>query len=157
MKVRKTMYNHCSNMNCAAHHLHLNKLTSLSQQGSSCWPTQEDNESGATRTIWRCPAYPGWRCPIHRTPWPRGSTVDNVSQQYIKYMTKMYGAAIIISYWKCTGPATKDSTHLRRKRTSSSVTVNLTGAMIIQCKTKAILSNEINKQDSLIISVTSLS
>ena len=33
---------------------------------------------------------------VHRVPWPRRSTFESVSHQYVRYVTQIYGAAAIV-------------------------------------------------------------
>ena len=83
---------------------------------------------------------------LHRLPWPRGSTYDNVCQMYVKYVTQKYGSATIVFDGYNDEPTTKDATQLRRTGACPSVTVHFTGEMIIQSKKEDFLNNKINKQ-----------
>lgn len=86
---------------------------------------------------------------LHRIPWPRGITYDDVSQMYVSYVVKKYGDPDVVFFGYSNEPSTKDATHMRRTGGHTVVTVNFTGNMIIQSKKDEFLNNVKNKQHFL--------
>ena len=82
---------------------------------------------------------------LHHLPWPRGSTYDSLCDQYVRYVTQKYGAAIIVFDGYREEPTTKDATHLRSS-TCTGLNVHFTGRMVVQSKKEFFLQNPINKQ-----------
>ena len=82
---------------------------------------------------------------LHHLPWPRGSTYDSLCDQYVRYVTQKYGAAIIVFDGYREEPTTKDATHLRSS-TCTGLNVHFTGRRVVQSKKEFFLQNPINKQ-----------
>ena len=78
---------------------------------------------------------------LHRIPWPRRSTFENVSQLYVNYVTQKYGTATVVFDGYSDYQTTKDATHSRRVGACTGVTVHFTGGMTIQSNKEEFLSN----------------
>lgn len=71
---------------------------------------------------------------LHRLPWPRGSTYDDICSMYVKYVNKMYPRAIVVFDGYGGGPSTKDITHIRPIKGGVGVDVMFESNMIITLK-----------------------
>ncbi|EDO33944.1 predicted protein [Nematostella vectensis] len=54
---------------------------------------------------------------LHRIPWPRNETYDNIIASYVRYVDQRYNQATVVFDGYESGPSTKDSTHQRRSST----------------------------------------
>ena len=83
---------------------------------------------------------------LHRLPWPRATTYNNICKLYTDYVTQRYGRPTIVFDGYHDGPTTKDSTHFRRTGACSGLTVNFAGDMVIKSRKQEFLANNVNKQ-----------
>ena len=51
---------------------------------------------------------------LHRIPWQRGTTYNDICRQYTNYVTRKYGCAIIVFDGYEESMSTKNSTQARR-------------------------------------------
>ena len=87
---------------------------------------------------------------LHRIPWTRGETFENVCHKYVNYVLKKYGEATVVFDGYNNGPDIKDITHKRRSPgTGPTVALNL--QTVVTLKKKEFLSNKVNKQKFLSI------
>ena len=52
---------------------------------------------------------------IHKLPWQRGNTYNEIVKMYVQYVTRKYKQATVVFDGYSSSPSTKDSVHLRRK------------------------------------------
>ena len=83
---------------------------------------------------------------LHRIPWTRGATYDQVFEQYYVYVIRKYGRVIVVFDGYSDKPSTKDCAHMRRSGGTIGVTVHFTSSMALQTKKEEFLSNKHNKQ-----------
>ena len=83
---------------------------------------------------------------LHRIPWQRGTTYNDICRQYTSYVTRKYGCAIVVFDGYQDTMSTKDSTHQRRTGGHVGPTVDFSSDMIMKSKKEAFLSNKDNKQ-----------
>jgi len=88
---------------------------------------------------------------LHRVPWTKGATYDQICEQYSAYVTKKYGKATVVFDGHSDTSSTKDCAHMRRSSGKISVTVQFTSSMALQTKKEEFLSNEQNKQRFIIL------
>ena len=86
---------------------------------------------------------------LHRIPWTKGATYDQICEQYSAYVIKKYGKATVVFDGYSDTPSTKDCAHMRRSRGKIGVTVQFTSSMALQTKKEEFFSNEQNNRDSL--------
>ena len=84
--------------------------------------------------------------PIHRVPWPRGSTRESVSHLYVRYVAQKYGAVAIVFHGYTDYPTTKDAIHLRRPGDCVGVPVHFASGMMIKSKMDDFPNDKANKQ-----------
>ena len=84
---------------------------------------------------------------LHRIPWTRGKTYQEIIDGGCEYVKKHYGNAIIVfDSYDAQQPSTKDVTHLRRNGGVEGPAVSVSLNMISKLKKAAFLSNKANKQ-----------
>ena len=83
---------------------------------------------------------------LHRIPWNRGTTWNQIFNQYAHYVTSRYGQAIVVFDGYSDIPSPKDSTHIRRNSNHKGALVHFTGEMALQMRKEDFLSNKENKQ-----------
>jgi hypothetical protein len=83
---------------------------------------------------------------LHRIPWQRGSTYNDICNMYTRYVTKKYERAIVVFDGYEEELSTKDSTHRRRTGGQVGPTVYFSSDMVMKSKKETFLSNNINKQ-----------
>ena len=81
---------------------------------------------------------------LHKLPWQRGSTYNQLAEMYAEFVARKYKNATIVFDGYSTQQTTKAATHVRRHGTS--VQVNFTGDMILQDAREKFLTNPSNKQ-----------
>ena len=81
---------------------------------------------------------------LHKLPWQRGSTYNQLAEMYAEFVARKYKNATIVFDGYSTQQTTKAATHVRRHGTS--VQVNFTGDMILQDTREKFLANPSNKQ-----------
>ena len=86
------------------------------------------------------------RALLHRVPWTRGATYDQIFEQYSAYVIRKYGRTIVVFDGYSDNPITKDCAHIRRSGGTIGVTVHFISSMALQTKKEEFLSNKHNKQ-----------
>ena len=86
------------------------------------------------------------RALLHRVPWIRGATYDQIFEQYSAYVIRKYGRTIVVLDGYSDNPSTKDCAHIRRSGGTIGVTVHFISSMALQTKKEEFLSNKHNKQ-----------
>ncbi|KAL8602370.1 hypothetical protein ACOMHN_022883 [Nucella lapillus] len=81
---------------------------------------------------------------LHKLPWQRGSTYNQLAEMYAEFVARKYKKVTIVFDGYSTQQTTKAATHVRRHGTS--VQVNFTGDMILQDTREKFLANPSNKQ-----------
>ena len=81
---------------------------------------------------------------LHKLPWQRGSTYNQLAEMYAEFVARKYKNATIVFDGYSTQQTTKAAPHIRRHGTS--VQVNFTGDMILQDTREKFLANPSNKQ-----------
>ena len=82
---------------------------------------------------------------LQRIPWSRGSTYQDIFNQYTEYVARKYGNAIVVfDGYESTN--TKDVTHKRRAKGIVGTTVAFTIDMPLTMKKEQFLANRQNKQ-----------
>ena len=72
---------------------------------------------------------------LHRIPWTRGETFENVCHKYVNYVLKKYGEATVVFDGYNNGPDIKDITHKRRSPgTGPTVALNLQTVVTLKKK-----------------------
>ena len=82
---------------------------------------------------------------IHRIPWTRGTTYQEICSVYTRYVSKKYGEAVVV-FDGYSGKSTKDTTHERRTKGHAGVTVAFTSNMQLTMLKAKFLANKTNKQ-----------
>ena len=83
---------------------------------------------------------------MHRIPWSRGATYNQIFEQYTTYVIRKYGRIIVVFDGYSETPSTKDCAHMRRPTGTIGVAVHFTSSMALQMKKEEFLSNKQNKQ-----------
>ena len=84
---------------------------------------------------------------LHRIPWPKGKTYDEICDTYVEYVLQKYGRATVVFDRYLDGPSTKDASHERRTGQKAVYqTVQFSANMICNLKKEEILHNNENKQ-----------
>jgi hypothetical protein len=83
---------------------------------------------------------------LHKIPWTKGASWDEILRTYTNYVTRRYGKAIIVFDGYSDSPSTKDCTHTRRSGGCVGVAVHFDDIMALQTKKGEFLSNTQNKQ-----------
>ena len=83
---------------------------------------------------------------LHRIPWNRGSTYDDICQQYVRYAASYYSHPVVVFDGYLSGPTTKDITQQHRAATGVGATVQMLGPMVFNGRKEIFLSNKENKQ-----------
>ena len=83
---------------------------------------------------------------LHRIPWSKGATFEQICQLYVRHVKQRYGCAVIVFDGYSEQPTTKDATHLRRTEDCQGVTVHFTCDMALNSKKDEFLNNKVNKQ-----------
>ena len=83
---------------------------------------------------------------IHRLPWKKEDTYENICDMYIKYVDKHYPNAIVVFDGYIQGPSTKDMTHIRRAKGTVGPRVSFVATMPFKSKKEHFLTNSGNKQ-----------
>ncbi len=83
---------------------------------------------------------------LHRILWTRGSTYDEICEQYVKYVQRHYGKLVVVFDGYLSGPSTKDATQQRRAGIHVGGPVQVSGSMVFNGKKHDFLSNKDNKQ-----------
>ena len=81
---------------------------------------------------------------LHKLPWQRGSTYNQLAEMYAEFVARKYKNTTIVFDGYSTQQTTKAATHVRRHGTS--VQVNFTGDMILQDTREKFLAPPSNKQ-----------
>ena len=69
---------------------------------------------------------------LHRLPWPRGSSYNELIQMYIDYVIRVYKKGTVVFDGYSHGPSTKDVAHLRRSHGgNASRCVSFDGNMLL--------------------------
>ena len=76
---------------------------------------------------------------LHKLPWQRGSTYNQLAEMYAEFVARKYKNATIVFDGYSAQQTTKAATHVRRHGTS--VQVNFTGDMILQDTREKFLAN----------------
>ena len=82
---------------------------------------------------------------LHRIPWQRGTTYDDICQHYCRYVSCHYGMPTIVFDGYQDGPSTKDAAHRRRAGVCVGTTIHMSGSMVFKGKKEDVLSNKMNK------------
>ncbi len=82
---------------------------------------------------------------VQRIPWPYGAKYKDICRQYIDYVSKRYGEAVVV-FDGYVGISTKDMTHQIRTKGISGATVAFTEDMNALMKKEHFLGNKKNKQ-----------
>ena len=83
---------------------------------------------------------------LHRIPGIRGSTYDQIFEQYSAYVIRKYGRTIVVFDGYSNKPSTKECAHMRRSGGTIGVTVHFISSMALQTKKEEFLSNKHNKE-----------
>lgn len=83
---------------------------------------------------------------LHRIPWTKGSSWDDILKMYTTYVINRYGRATVVFDGYLDTPSTKDSTHTRRSGGCIGSAVHFDVTMALQTKKEEFLSNSQNKQ-----------
>ena len=83
---------------------------------------------------------------VHRIPWQRGTTYNDICRQYTNYVTRRYGYAIVVFDGYQEELSTKDGAYERRNGGRAGPTVDFTRDMVMKSKKEDLLSNKDNKQ-----------
>ena len=83
---------------------------------------------------------------VHRIPWQRGTTYNDICRLYTNYVTRRYRHAIIVFDGYQEELSTKDGAHERRTGERAGPTVDFTRDMVMKSKKEDLLSNKDNKQ-----------
>ena len=78
--------------------------------------------------------------------WLRGTTYRDIYTQYITYVRRRYGNAIVVFDGYEAGTSTKDMTHKTRTRRCAPTAVHFTSDIRLQIKKEEFLANRENKQ-----------
>ena len=81
---------------------------------------------------------------LHKLPWQRGSTYNQLAEMCAEFVARKYKNATIVFDGYSTQQTSKAATHIRPHGTS--VQVNFTGDMILQDTREKFLANPSNKQ-----------
>ena len=79
---------------------------------------------------------------VHRIPWQRGTTYNDICRLYTNYVTRRYGHAIVVFDGYQEEPSTKDGAHERRTGGRADPTRD----MVMKSKKEDLLSNMDNNQ-----------
>ena len=80
---------------------------------------------------------------VHRIPWQRGTTYNDICRLYTNYITRRYGHAIIIVFEGYQEElSTKYGAHERRTGGRTGPTVDFTRDMVIKFKKEDLLPNK---------------
>ncbi|KAG1685236.1 hypothetical protein GQR58_009169 [Nymphon striatum] len=82
---------------------------------------------------------------IHRFPWKRGTTFDEIVKTYLNYVKTFNNPTVAFDGYKSS--STKDITHQRRSNGAVGQKVLFTGNMTLRTKKEIFLSNPENKQN----------
>ena len=88
---------------------------------------------------------------LHRVPWQRNSTYEEICWQYCKYVERHYGHPSVVFDGYSAGPSTKDAVHWRRAGGQIGPSMNITPAMVFNGKKKHFLRNNDNKKMFIIM------
>ena len=83
---------------------------------------------------------------LHRIPWERGSTYDEICQHYVCYVEKHYKRPIVVFDGYLHGPSTKDATQQCRTRGNMGTVTLFESSMKFNSRKDDFLSNKENKQ-----------
>ena len=83
---------------------------------------------------------------LHIIPWERGSTNDEICQQYVSYVAKHYNQPMVVFDGYLQGPSTKDATQQRITRGNVGTTILFESSMRFNSRKDDFLSNNENKQ-----------
>ena len=83
---------------------------------------------------------------LHRIPWTKGSTFEDILGMYTAYITHRYHRATAVFDGYLDSPSTKDCTHKRRSGGRLGAVVHFDPTMVLQTKKDEFLSNTKNKQ-----------
>ena len=83
---------------------------------------------------------------LHRVPWTKGATYDQIFEQYSAYVIRKYGRTIDVFDGYSDNPSTNDCAHIRRSGGTIGVTVHFICSMALQTMKEEFLSNKYNKQ-----------
>ena len=83
---------------------------------------------------------------VHRIPWQRGKTYNDICRLYTNYVTIRYGHAIIVFDGYQEELSTKYDAHERRTGGRTGTTMDFTRDMVTKSKKEDLLSNKDNKQ-----------
>ena len=84
---------------------------------------------------------------LHRIPWPKWKTYDEICDTYVEYVLPKYGRATVVFDGYLDEPSTKDATHERRTGQKAVYqTDQFFANMICNLKKEEILHNNKNKQ-----------
>ena len=119
------------------------RTTTKSSLADALWCFEAENLSGPSKTV-QYVLYGG--ALLHRIPWTRGATYDQIFEQYSAYVIRKYGRAIAVIDGYIDKSSTKDCAHIRRSGGTIGVTVHFTSSMAVQTKKEEFLSNKHNKQ-----------
>lgn len=86
---------------------------------------------------------------LHRLPWPKGSSYTDLVEMYVNFVSRKYKDANIIFDGYCSGPGTKDMTHLRRSKGMVGTNTAFTADMLLCEKKEHFLANAENKEQFL--------
>ena len=86
------------------------------------------------------------RALLHRVPWTRGATYDQIFEQYSAYVIRKYGRTIVVFDGYSDNPNTKECAHIRRSGDTIGVIVHFISSMALQTKKEEFLSIKHNKQ-----------
>lgn len=81
---------------------------------------------------------------LHRLPWPKGSSYTDLVEMYVNFVSRKYEDANIIFDGYCSGPGTKDMTHLRRSKGMVGTNIAFTADMLL-CEKKGTLPRQRRK------------
>ncbi len=83
---------------------------------------------------------------LHRIPWNRGLTYDEICQQYSRYVECHYGKPAVVLDGYRNGPSRKDTTQNQRAGMHVGATVQVSGSMVFDGRNEDFLSNKENEQ-----------
>ena len=81
-----------------------------------------------------------------QAPWKRGTTFEAIIDTYVNFVNNHYPESVVVFDGYCSGPSTKDSTHLIRTKGVEGNAVHFTLSMTLQSTKDQFLINTENKQ-----------
>lgn len=83
---------------------------------------------------------------LHKFPWPKNATYDEICAMYIQHIINGYGHGTLVVFDGYHGPSTKDEAHRRRTGADVGAQVLVSAEMRLTMGKKPFLCNDSNKQ-----------